>query len=404
MRQITRKANAQHQIIQVQRREQANGISQSRKNQSESVVRQRIFESRSVAELFFLLNDTNWNKFDDKFFLVNRKWFDRWKDFICYDYIVKQLVALGRPISDLPANFLLSSNPNPGEISNLQLVQELRDSQQKNKVPSLAYCNRKLKKSINVDGGDIIYLSEPIWALLHSIYGGEEISRYAVQKNASSVLIRSPELPQVQVTLVIQAESIRGARTLILPRKCQIKLLKEIIHESNTWLRQSVPIECVRLWHLIRDARDSDFTAQYNEQLKLGELPSLLKFPGYSLEHPDMETAYVEECYLGGRTIFVEVKRPQRGQWVFDFDLNDDSFFERKIKAEGQNRALVRREHQIYDTPQQEGYFGTWYKFRNFTTSEYSNLRPSISASEKSQIKSQTQGLRPQENEVDNQD
>lgn len=49
----------------------------------------RIKESMKIAELFYLLNDTNWNKFDEKFYLINRRWFDRWKDFISYDYIVK---------------------------------------------------------------------------------------------------------------------------------------------------------------------------------------------------------------------------------------------------------------------------------------------------------------------------
>jgi len=64
------------------------------------------------------LNETNWNKFDDKFFLVNRKWFDRWKDFISYDYIVKLLVELRRPESEISVSRVLSNNSNPGEISN----------------------------------------------------------------------------------------------------------------------------------------------------------------------------------------------------------------------------------------------------------------------------------------------
>ena len=59
-----------------------------------------------IAELFYLLNDTNWNKFDDKFFLINRRWFDRWKDYISYDYIVKQLVEFGKQESDLSINRL----------------------------------------------------------------------------------------------------------------------------------------------------------------------------------------------------------------------------------------------------------------------------------------------------------
>ena len=80
-----------------------------------------------IAELFYLLNDTNWNKFDEKFYLINRRWFDRWKDFISYDYIVKQLVEYGRTENDLSMNRLLQSNSNPGEISNQQLILDHRD-------------------------------------------------------------------------------------------------------------------------------------------------------------------------------------------------------------------------------------------------------------------------------------
>ena len=49
-------------------------------------------ESKRVAELFHLMNQTNWNKFDDRYYIVNKRWFDRWKDFVAYDYIVKTLV------------------------------------------------------------------------------------------------------------------------------------------------------------------------------------------------------------------------------------------------------------------------------------------------------------------------
>jgi len=55
---------------------------------------------------------------DDKFYLINRRWFDRWKDFISYDYIVKQLVELGKKEAELSLNRVLSNTSNPGEISN----------------------------------------------------------------------------------------------------------------------------------------------------------------------------------------------------------------------------------------------------------------------------------------------
>ena len=115
-------------------------LNQTGQSQSQKTMKVRIRESMRIAELFYLLNDTNWNKFDDKFFLINRRWFDRWKDYISYDYIVKQLVEFGKQENDLSINRLLQSNSNPGEISNQQLVLDHRDFM-KNRCQSMQFCN-----------------------------------------------------------------------------------------------------------------------------------------------------------------------------------------------------------------------------------------------------------------------
>jgi len=70
------------------------------------------------SEYFYLLNETNWNKFDDRFYLINRRWFDRWKDYIAFDYIVKQIIEQGKSESDLSINRVLQNNSNPNEVSN----------------------------------------------------------------------------------------------------------------------------------------------------------------------------------------------------------------------------------------------------------------------------------------------
>jgi hypothetical protein len=62
------------------------------KKPQQKSLRERVTESKRVAELFHLMNQTNWNKFDDRYYIVNKRWFDRWKDFVAYDYIVKTLV------------------------------------------------------------------------------------------------------------------------------------------------------------------------------------------------------------------------------------------------------------------------------------------------------------------------
>ncbi len=62
---------------------------------------QKINEAKKIAELFFLLNETNWNKFDDTFFILNRRWFDRWKDYTAYDYIVRFLLEQKKHVNEL---------------------------------------------------------------------------------------------------------------------------------------------------------------------------------------------------------------------------------------------------------------------------------------------------------------
>jgi len=85
-------------------------------------MQRKILESKQIAEYFFILNQTNWCKFDDKFYLISRRWFDKWKQFVSYDYIIKTLVEEGKRESDLSYNRLLSSCAQPGEISNMSLI------------------------------------------------------------------------------------------------------------------------------------------------------------------------------------------------------------------------------------------------------------------------------------------
>ncbi len=73
---------------------------------------------------------------------------------------------------------------------------------------------------------------------------------------------------------------------------------------------------------------------------------------------------YIEESGLIDKTIFVEVKRLTRGQWVFDLDLEDQSFFDHdRLKKT-----------QIYNTLVEDGYQKAYLKYRNCLNREYSDL------------------------------
>ena len=88
-----------------------------------------------------MLNSTNWNKWDDAYYIISRRWFDRWKDYVSYDYVAKLLIEQGKRESDLSVNKILSNNSHPGEISNLSLVIDRRDFYQYRDTEPHAYCN-----------------------------------------------------------------------------------------------------------------------------------------------------------------------------------------------------------------------------------------------------------------------
>lgn len=87
-------------------------------SQEPSQIQRKITESKQIAEFFYILNQTNWCKFDDKFYLISRRWFERWKQYVNYDYVVKSLVEEGLRESDLSYNKMLSNNTLPSDIQN----------------------------------------------------------------------------------------------------------------------------------------------------------------------------------------------------------------------------------------------------------------------------------------------
>ena len=67
------------------------------------------------------------------------------------------------------------------------------------------------------------------------------------------------------------------------------------------------------------------------------------------------------------KTIFIEVKKPVRGQWVFDLDMTDESFFEQ----------IGQKQIHIYGGGGgiDQGYQKEYFKYRDCTNREYSDSK-----------------------------
>ena len=104
---------------------------------------------------------------------------------------------------------------------------------------------------------------------------------------------------------------------------------------------------------------------RYNQQLKIGQLPELLKFPGYSLEN-SMEF-HIEEygsIDFHKQAVFVEIKKT-RGQWVFSYDAED-------MSQHDEGATNIKLHKSIYSESTGEGaptggFYAQYYKFHNNT-------------------------------------
>lgn len=56
-------------------------------------LEQRARECLTVATFFQVMNETKWLMLDDEFYIVSRRWFENWKGFVSYDYVLRKIVT-----------------------------------------------------------------------------------------------------------------------------------------------------------------------------------------------------------------------------------------------------------------------------------------------------------------------
>ena len=128
------------------------------------------------------MNETKWLMLDDEFYCVSRRWFDTWKGFVSYDYVLRKIVTEQRKMADLSINqIMMSGRSNPGEISNWSLLLENGKFYNRSAAKDEPHFS-PLREGM-VDGREFFIVPRSVWKFFHSTYRGPEIKRNSIVKN-----------------------------------------------------------------------------------------------------------------------------------------------------------------------------------------------------------------------------
>lgn len=180
-----------------------------------------MYEAFYIANLFFLMNKTNWKANDDEYYVLSAAWFEKWKSYTNYDYfMIKTASVINVPRADDKTFFAnseqfvieevqkyfektyLTANTAlyPGVISNNLLLFDHNLCAGDNIVreTSSSYSYYNIKENV-LEGKDFIVVSKEIWGFLSDLYGGIEIKRYRINL-APNVNVVETKLKSILVT------------------------------------------------------------------------------------------------------------------------------------------------------------------------------------------------------------
>ena len=234
------------------------------------------------------MNETKWLMYDDDFFIVSRRWFENWKGFVSYDYVLKKIVTEQKKVSDLSLNqIILSGRNHPGEVSNWSLILEGGKYYQR-------YGTREdptftpLRENIS-DGKEFFMVPKGVWKCFHIAYKGVEIRRHSVVKNRNGQLFRHVGVPLLRICLVRRGDSIRPPKYIPLLLRTTIEKLKIQLTQifpqiTSDWgcNKENLNRE-LRCWLLTNEMPTNEFIELYNQEMSQSKDQSF-NFPGVSLE------------------------------------------------------------------------------------------------------------------------
>lgn len=237
---------------------EANGIDNQQSNQeyilafSESKYRTNYelkYEALYIANLFFIMNKTNWHSMEDEFYIISSNWFNKWKLYTNYDYYMAKTNHLLDPkveekeffetsesfiIDELKKEFensYLSANTSlyPGHISNNLLVYDSNQCLSDDKGPDYSsYHSINLKENI-LEENDFIIVSADIWKFLFKIYGGLEIMRYKINLSPEHSVIETKLKSMLVITTRIKGNRIDKPKYAFQSRAKTIKDFKKYL-------------------------------------------------------------------------------------------------------------------------------------------------------------------------------
>jgi len=175
-------------------------------------------EAFYIANLFLLMNTTLWNSFEDEYYVLSNKWFDKWKSYVNFDYFMnnnEKYIYLCRAIQsgiviqipeekeevnlaersdkNLKIDSLVSTETEnfiietflkdnyenyPGVISNRDLLIDKA-------LHFVDFCDVSSHMNYNIkdqyqNGVEFFVVNRKIWSFFKNLYGGKEIKRYSL--------------------------------------------------------------------------------------------------------------------------------------------------------------------------------------------------------------------------------
>lgn len=225
------------------------------------------YEALYIANLFFIMNKTNWKSLDDSYYIISSEWFNKWKKYTDYDYYISKSslilncrnqnntntdVNSNRKYFENTEDFIIKELGNefetkylsnnsalyPGEISNNNIIY---DSYQSLSYDTSEYNSVNIRNNL-IDEEDFIVVTNDIWMYLYSVYGGITIKRYRINITPELSVIETKLKELLVSSTRIKNKRLERPKFLYMSRMKKIKDLKSAINDNYPYFNSGEDI------------------------------------------------------------------------------------------------------------------------------------------------------------------